>query len=77
MDQRMATPILGEVEFQNKIFPRALFEKLFRHLVDRCNETLIDLTKKRISFIGANTIFKTKDKRSVPTQFSKQKTRDL
>ena len=41
-------------ELDSKIIfpPRALFEKLFRHLVDRCNETLIDLTKKRISFIG-------------------------
>ena len=34
--------------------PRALFEKLFRHLVDRCNETLVDLTMKRISFIGSS-----------------------
>ena len=31
---------------------RALFEKLFRHLVDRCNETLRDDSMKRISFIG-------------------------
>ena len=31
---------------------RALFEKLFRHLVDRCNETLVNPEMKRISFIG-------------------------
>ena len=53
MDQQL------EVNSKIKFLPRALFEKLFRHLVDRCNETLIDLTKKRISFIGTNTILKT------------------
>jgi len=31
---------------------RALFEKLFRYLVDRCNETLVNPAMKRISFIG-------------------------
>jgi len=31
---------------------RAVFEKTFRHLVDRCNETLVDPNQKRITFIG-------------------------
>merc|ERR1719376_1483322 len=31
---------------------RALFEKLFRYLVDKCNETLVNPAMKRISFIG-------------------------
>jgi myosin heavy chain 6/7 len=31
---------------------RALFEKQFRYLVDRCNETLVNPMMKRISFIG-------------------------
>jgi len=31
---------------------RAIFEKQFRYLVDKCNETLVDASMKRISFIG-------------------------
>ena len=31
---------------------RALFEKLFRYLVDRCNETLVNPAMKRVTFIG-------------------------
>ena len=31
---------------------RALYEKLFRYLVDRCNETLVNPTMKRVTFIG-------------------------
>ena len=31
---------------------RALFEKQFRYLVDRCNETLVNPAMKRVSFIG-------------------------
>ena len=31
---------------------RALFEKQFRYLVDKCNETLVNPLMKRISFIG-------------------------
>ena len=31
---------------------RALYEKQFRYLVDRCNETLVNPSMKRISFIG-------------------------
>ena len=43
---------VGQASNSVSAIGRALFEKLFRHLVDRCNETLVNPTMKRISFIG-------------------------
>ena len=44
--------MFNELHLSVSAIARALFEKLFRHLVDRCNETLVNPEMKRISFIG-------------------------
>lgn len=31
---------------------RGLYDRVFRYLVEKCNETLVDLTMKKVVFIG-------------------------